>query len=140
MDRVALGLRLGRWCYFSTVLGFEVLANATCQSEEQRIGCWEDGVSRRFSQYQRQSVCSRSAPFEYIQAKLGVVIALVTGIAKVDNWSSYRSRLPVTNMRGRSGGRGTCAEDVNQQQRKSVPSTSKFHGLDAGEMKDDSTG
>lgn len=90
-----------------------------------------------FSHCRRQTLSSRSAPFEYIEPKFGVVVSLVTIIAKIDNWSSNRSRPPITivegqdiprGRRGRCVRRGRCGDDASKQHANSAPKASKFHG------------
>ena len=57
-----------------------------------------------FSQGPRQTLGSRSAPFEHIQSGFRVVVSLVTAIAKVDDWSSSRSGLPMSIVQERNIG------------------------------------
>ena len=81
------------------------------------------------------------APFKDIEAKLGVVVSLVTGIAKVDNQSGGSIIVERRNESRRCGRCSRCGEEGSEQQSKSdTKMYLDIHAWMQGRSKDDLMG
>lgn len=104
-----------------------MLASAAYQLEERRIGCCKISVNSLPEGLAGKIICSRSAPFEYIQPKLRIIVSLVGCIAEIDNGSS--AIIEGRNIsRGRSGRSSRCGENTSKQHGDCLPNKREFHG------------